>query len=84
MSPPKMPTGAPGYAVWVIHPKDIRKSRLVPFSSARERDLFCSMDPLRRVPLETCEGLPYCLASDDDAPPPKVRWISYEKREVKP
>jgi hypothetical protein len=70
------------FSVWCIHRRDIRKSRLLHFESAIERDRFVLLDPVHRVPLETCDGIPFCRLPE--TPPPRVKWISYEKREVKP
>jgi hypothetical protein len=63
---------------WHICPEDVRRSRLRSFPTAMERDRFCSADPLLRIPLEGVGSLPCCRLPEP--PPPKVKWISYERR----
>jgi len=66
------------FSVWSIHRRDIRKSRLIHFQTALERDRFVLVDPLSRIPLETVDGLPFCRLPEP--PPPRVAWISDETR----
>ena len=67
---------------WHINHRDIRLSRLRSFPTAGERDRFCEADPLLRIPLEGVGSLPCCRVPEPS--PPKVRWITYEKPEVRP
>ena len=69
------------FSCWCIHRRDIRKSRLVHFASARERDRFVSVDPLSRIPLETVDGVPCCRVPE--VPAPRVAWIEHEPRRPK-
>lgn len=66
------------YAVWIIG-RTRDQNRLQFFDSMAARDAFVNVDRRRRIPLESCGNLPACRVPEPD--PPRVAWISYERRE---
>jgi hypothetical protein len=67
------------YPVWQLHRTDPRKNLLLFLSSKDERDAFCALDPRHRIPLQDVDGIPFCRVPEPD--PPRVKWITYERRE---